>query len=1270
MDASDFEADVWLQKASAELIADLRQSIPKLLRKPAAEASGTSKLRYRVRMQEVFRLDTLVLGQFLEIPQLLDPHLPELVPQLASAYLEYLQTHGLQSRLRTKSQLIEPLSQAVAHLIYTFCKVRGEKVIVRFLNVETKYIELLLSAIEADFELARPEDLLDSSHDQMNPWTWQERYVILLWLSQLLLAPFDLATISSVDLDDLTLPKISNFEWPANLPGIAVRLLPIATKYLEMPGKERDGAKALLVRMAMRKDMQEMGVLDALINWALKCLEPTVTGPMQSSYYYSGRLGFLAGILRASMDTSDMDGYLVRVFRAVLDLTTGGSTVARFLMASSVARKMIIKVLRSVTALLLRRQERETEVNKDEDTLEFVEMCIAFFMERLADNDTPVRFAASKALSIITLRLPPEMAEQIVEAVLDALNQKVLWVENAKDSTAVKTRDISAVDPLEWHGLTLTLSHLLYRRSPPASQLSDIINALLLGLSFEQRGPSGASIGTNVRDAACFGIWAISRRYTTAELLTVSTESLLVTDSKETNTAEFIIQILATELVVTASRDPAGNIRRGASAALQELIGRHPDTIIKGIDVVQAVDYNAVALRSRAIHQVSLKATKLSTRYGKALQQALLTWRGIGDADAPARRVTGTSFGTLTMEMARMQPRTAVHEFRRAMDMVVDNIDKLQARQAEERHGLLLCIAALLDHVPHLIALVAEHGGKEGQDKTEDVYGFVKQLLEAAISLLQQTQSGTFRREELLAEAASRLSVALLPAIQATLFAHEAKSAGLELLSGSDVLQPEYPERLCAYASVLSSLGQQENTITRIADILRQVLPTWLGFDQQNTVDAVSSASIVYLTLSPPVDQLSVVQSWADATRHKPSNRTGHGYGYFYAVAKSSPMTRIISKANGQADNDIVAAVLLERWRADSEIETHVAILRSLTESNALRLNPSSYLNMLVEGLNNYTTNARGDVGSLVRVAALQAAKSLWRDVSRLEGSSETGSQWLQQSIKQLFPAVLRLAAEKLDRVRAEAQLTLGLVMTKEHYKKFIGLTFSSREYFYTLLKLLGADSLYPLISSYAKADAQVWMTELLAGYVTAAETGNEVLVVNSRAALVQFVSEGQASLDVVAAALMANIRAFQGVDRVLVSSLEVTAFLIHADLLQRSERIDARALCLQAQKAGYKSGNMKKIEACVKIYGGLAQLASAGGTSRMGRSAEAAAEARKRLGALLFHPWPKVRNLVVDEVWALVGEDAAMAAKLKGVNWGAAKKEEIRELVGGLQLE
>ncbi|CRK42033.1 hypothetical protein BN1708_016911, partial [Verticillium longisporum] len=157
--------------------------------------------------------------------------------------------------------------------------------------------------------------------------------------------------------------------------------------------------------------------------------------------------------------------------------------------------------------------------------------------------------------------------------------------------------------------------------------LPAIIAALLLALAFEKRSTSGSSVGANVRDAACFGIWALARRYTTAELLAVPTGET-TSSSSSSSAPPSILQRLATELTVTASLDPAGNIRRGASAGLQELIGRHPDTVDKGIWLVLTVDYHAVALRARALHEGALKAAKLSPVYGRALLRGLLDWRG------------------------------------------------------------------------------------------------------------------------------------------------------------------------------------------------------------------------------------------------------------------------------------------------------------------------------------------------------------------------------------------------------------------------------------------------------------------------------------------------------------------------------------------------------------------------------------------------------------------------------------------------------------------
>lgn len=240
-----------------------------------------------------------------------------------------------------------------------------------------------------------------------------------------------------------------------------------------------------------------------------------------------------------------------------------------------------------------------------------------------------------------------------------------------------------------------------------------------------------------------------------------------------------------------------------------------------------------------------------------------------------------------------------------------------------------------------------------------------------------------------------------------------------------------------------------------------------------------------------------------------------------------------------------------------------------------------------------------------------------------------------------------------------------------------------------------------------ARSSPAAWMDELLAGYVTSADTGNEELVIASRAALTAYCKgEGQdagadqARIDGVCGALVRNLKARRGQaqqDRVVVPTLEIVAFLFSVGLWQRASAsaVDLKSLCLQVQRAGYKSGNVRKIEACVKVYGGVAAMGGVDDESddttdggEGARRSEAVAEAKRRLGALLLHPWPRVRSSVVDELWRLSSPSLSpspsslagsgggetdrreeKAAQLKGVDWATAEKGALKTLVADLGL-
>ena len=67
--------------------------------------------------------------------------------------------------------------------------------------------------------------------------------------------------------------------------------------------------------------------------------------------------------------------------------------------------------------------------------------------------------------------------------------------------------------------------------------------------------------------------------------------------------------------------------------------------------------------------------------------------------------------------------------------------------------------------------------------------------------------------------------------------------------------------------------------------------------------------------------------------------------------------------------------------------------------------------------LNDYTTDRRGDIGSLLRLEAIQAVGTI------LQKDSETGAHSLRA--QEVIGCLCRLAAEKLDKVRVQAWLCL-----------------------------------------------------------------------------------------------------------------------------------------------------------------------------------------------------------------------------------------------------
>lgn len=116
------------------------------------------------------------------------------------------------------------------------------------------------------------------------------------------------------------------------------------------------------------------------------------------------------------------------------------------------------------------------------------------------------------------------------------------------------------------------------------------------------------------------------------------------------------------------------------------------------------------------------------------------------------------------------------------------------------------------------------------------------------------------------------------------------------------------------------------------------------------------------------------------------------------------------------------------------------------------------------------------------------------------------------------------------------------------------------------------------------------------------------------------------------------------------------------------------KALHALIHRTALNSRNIRKLEACVKLYGGLVEVYP---------------PALKSLSSMLSHRFPKIRAAVVEELWVRLetqdsvgdeeekkktGGEFKGREELKGFDWIKAKKEEVQArwevILQGIEME
>nr|XP_055174280.1 tubulin-specific chaperone D-like [Nyctereutes procyonoides] len=863
----------------------------------------------------------VIMDKYQEQPHLLDPHLEWMMNLLLDI-------------VQDKTSPADLMHLAFKFL-YIITKVRGYKTFLRLFPHEVANVQPVLDM----FTNQNPRD-----HE-----TWETRYMLLLWLSVTCLIPFD---FSRLDGNLLTQPGQTRMS-------IMDRILQIAEAYLVVSDKARDAAAVLVSKFVTRPDVKQKKMA-GFLDWSLHTLARSSFQTIEGVIAMDGTLQALAQIFKHGK-REDCLPYAATVLKCLegCNLPDSNQTLLRKLgvklvqrlgltfLKPRVAKWRYQRGCRSLAANLQPRAQgpegsqmpaetADCDSDGDYDVPEDVESVIEQLLVGLKDQDTIVRWSAAKGIGRMAARLPRELADDVVGSVLDCFSFQE--TDNA------------------WHGGCLALAELGRRGLLLPSRLEDVVPVILKALTYEEKRGS-CSVGTNVRDAACYVCWAFARAYEPREL-------------------QPFVAAISSALVIATVFDRNINCRRAASAAFQENVGRQ-GTFPHGIDILTAADYFAVGNRANCFLVISMFIAGFP-EYTQPMIDHLVAMK-INHWDGVIRELSAKALHNLAQ---RAPDYSATH-------VLPCLLSKTQSLDLHTRHGAVLACAELARGLYRLAVQ---------EDRPVADY-----LDDAAVHGLKQIHQQLYDRQlyrglggELMRQAVcvliENLSLSKMPfrgdvVIDGWQWLIDDTLRNLHLISSHSRQQVKEAAvsalaALCREYYVLDG-GQADPA--RQEELLRQYLA-----DLQSPEEMARCGFSLALGALPRVLLQGRLQQ---------------------VLAGLGAVTTICPKDVSFAESRRDALKAISRVCQTVGVRAGGAPDEVVCEENV-----SQIYRTLLGCLRDYTTDSRGDVGAWVREAAMTSL----RDLTLLLGR-EQPELLEASICQQVMCCVAQQASEKIDRVRAHA---------------------------------------------------------------------------------------------------------------------------------------------------------------------------------------------------------------------------------------------------------
>ncbi len=1148
-----------------------------------------------------------IFDKYLEVPSLLDHHIVELVTTLTDAACKILAKRATppihdKEKTETTSQVNtneydwfwkSPLPRILS-AIYALSKVRGRKRVQKFLPHQVENLEPVLNCLIVLDTLAKHPPTANRfgvGTIMGGPQLWESLYTVWNWMEILGKVPFDCEVV--IDASQIQ------------------ELFRLATSSLSETGPTREMAASCLSRWLARPDLEESTFRTSFQEWSLEMLQAHVgkAPPMEgkpttrcSVFTAMGILRTLVTILKISTAQRHKVLASMEPYWSLLQEISSSKTKYSNLLL----RKYLVKWWTRLGVLYLppkvaswryqrgrrslkenlQRQLQKNEQKQSADATttttttttkessemppdpreaqdyfffvpDQVEMAMGQVLASLQDASTAVRWSAAKGVGRITSRLPAICAEDVIDAILE------LFDDMEQDN--------------DWHGACLSLAELARRGLLLPHRLKDVIPKIVTAIHYDVPRRK-TSVGSHVRDAACYTYWALARAYS-PEIL-----------------RPFVPQ-LGTSVVVAFLFDREVNCRRAASAAFQEMVGRQGAQNFKnGIAILTAADYFSLGNRKNAFTTIAVEIAKYE-EYQIAIIEHLYTvtlthWD-------PAMRLLGSqSLNKLTP----LNPQYMV-------DKVIPHllIKCLDEKSVQVRHGATLGLAEI----------VLAFGDMETRDKY--VSKELNNSMAEIIPIVEKKRLYRGRGGEQMRAAICRLieclSMARIP-LTVRQYVRLLDSLDACLPHPNEVIQEQAGAGLLALLRSyfpVSAKGPSARLQARVVDKYTKIVSTSIN-PAATRGFALALGCLPRKIVAPSTQVLDMTLTCLIDISH-PLKKVGDDKDAetrTNALVSLSRVCDTVGLIPSQDDSQCVVAMTSEQIQ-----RVFSAFLRSMGD---------------------YNTDQRGDVGSKCRLASMNGLVAL---ATLVTSSSSSSSRVVGESTKQDFTTELcthilgllwKQFSEKLNFVRSEAaKCLLALLDEDSPVKPYI----LHRESLVDALSppnpnqtLNWADAsmTYPMVMKAAEVDDE-YFDYVIKGLVLSTGGLTKDTTQNSSQVLIQWVRRANRDekLQKLGKAFLGLFEKHQGEGRVILPLLKTIDMLLNRGCLEElltTQGTFCTRLIDHLRIEGQKSRDVKRLSSIVSVSTGLIA------------TAESSPKALQLAIFFLIHEFPRVRSLSAEKLY------------------------------------